>query len=70
MYIAQEFSPSIDLLAPNSENQWEPHKFIWGAFGFEEIYGEVWVRMSEKKDGDVINSANGAVEAIVYESQS
>ncbi len=71
MYIAQEFSESIDLLAPNTANQWTPHKLVWGAFGFGETYGGVWVRMSSnKKDGGVINSASGAVEAIVYESCS
>ncbi|QHI35432.1 hypothetical protein IMCC3317_07780 [Kordia antarctica] len=68
-YVAQEFSESIDLLAPNKANNWEPHKLVWGAFGFGDIYGGVWVRMSANNtDAGVINSANGAVEGIVYES--
>ncbi|WP_420574959.1 hypothetical protein [Kordia sp.] len=71
MYIAQEFSQSIDLLAPNTANIWAPHKLVWGAFGFGDVYAGTWVRMSaNKNDGGVINSANGAVEAIVYESLS
>lgn len=67
-FIAQEFSDSIGFLAPNQQNEWTPHKLIWGAFGFGEVYGGVWVRMSEvKTDIGVINSATGAVEAIVFE---
>ncbi len=68
-FIAQEFSDSLDFLAPNNSNEWVPHKLIWGAFGFGKNYGGVWVRMSEvKTDVGVINSATGAVEAIVYET--
>ncbi len=68
-YIAQEFSDSMDLLAPDDTNQWSPHKLIWGSFGFGNSYGGVWVRMSALKNtSGVINSAKGAVEAIVYES--
>lgn len=67
-FIAQEFSGSIDFLAPNAQSEWTPHKLIWGAFGFGDSYGGVWVRMSEvKTDVGVINSATGAVEAIVFE---
>jgi len=67
-FIAQEFSESLDFLAPNAANKWVPHKLIWGAFGFGEHYGGVWVRMSSAKtDLGVINSATGAIEAIVYE---
>lgn len=67
-FIAQKYSDSLDFLAPNGHNQWTPHKLIWGAFGFGNYYGGVWVRMSEvKTDVGVINSAKGAVEAIVYE---
>jgi|GEM_PF-888168 len=67
-FIAQEFSESLDFLAPNSKSDWTAHKLIWGAFGFGESYGGVWVRMSEvKTDVGVINSATGAVEAIVFE---
>ncbi|AXG70741.1 glutathione synthetase [Kordia sp. SMS9] len=67
-FIAQEFSDSIKVLAPNKENEWTPHKLIWGAFGFGNKYGGVWVRTSEvANDIGVINSATGAVESIVYE---
>ncbi|RKR04554.1 hypothetical protein C8C83_3880 [Flavobacterium sp. 90] len=67
-FIAQEFSDSLDFLAPNTENEWTLHKLIWGSFGFGDSYGGVWVRMSEvKTDVGVINSATGAVEAIVFE---
>ena len=67
-YIAQKFSDSIDVHAPNKDNQWIPHKLVWGAFGFGETYGGAWVRMSaNKNDSGIINSATGAVEAIVYE---
>ncbi|MFH6945178.1 hypothetical protein [Flavobacterium sp. FlaQc-50] len=67
-FIAQEFSDSLDFLAPNAENEWTLHKLIWGSFGFGDCYGGVWVRMSEvKTDVGVINSATGAVEAIVFE---
>lgn len=67
-YIAQEFSDSLNLLAPNKQNEWVPHKLVWGAFGFGNTYAGSWVRMSpvESTTG-VINSATGAVEAIVYE---
>lgn len=68
-FVAQEFSDSINLLAPDNTNQWSPHKLIWGSFGFGKTYGGVWVRMSALKNtSGVINSATGAVEAIVYES--
>ncbi len=67
-FIAQEFSDSTNYNAPNKHNEWTPHKLIWGAFGFGETYGGVWVRMSEvNTDVGIINSATGAVEAIVYE---
>jgi hypothetical protein len=67
-FIAQEFSDSLDFLAPSAENEWTLHKLIWGAFGFGDSYGGVWVRMSEvRTDVGVINSATGAVEAIVFE---
>lgn len=67
-YIVQEFSDSLNLLAPNKQNEWVPHKLVWGAFGFGNTYAGSWVRMSpvETTTG-VINSATGAVEAIVYE---
>ncbi|PIF30209.1 hypothetical protein CLU81_0620 [Flavobacterium sp. 9] len=67
-FIAQEFSDSLDFLAPSAKNEWTLHKLIWGSFGFGDSYGGVWVRMSEvKTDVGVINSATGAVEAIVFE---
>lgn len=67
-YIVQEFSDSKSFLAPDVNNLWSPHKLIWGAFGFGDEYGGVWVRMSAvETDRGVINSASGAVEAIVYE---
>jgi hypothetical protein len=67
-YIVQEFSDSKSFIAPDGNNLWSPHKLIWGAFGFGDKYGGVWVRMSAvKTDRGVINSASGAVEAIVYE---
>ncbi|MBC8756494.1 hypothetical protein H2O64_17605 [Kordia sp. YSTF-M3] len=69
-FIAQEFCESLNFHAPNNENEWTPHKLIWGAFGFGNNYGGVWVRMSSSKtDGGVINSATGAIEAIVYEGK-
>jgi hypothetical protein len=69
-FIAQEFSDSMDFLAPDNSNAWTPHKLIWGAFGFGGNYGGVWVRMSTlKTSSGVINSATGAIEAIVYESR-
>jgi hypothetical protein len=68
-FIAQEFSESINFSAPNSNNDWTDHKIVWGSFGFGEVYGGVFVRMSEvKTDTGIINAARGAVEAIVYES--
>ena len=68
-FIAQEFSDSMNFLAPDISNEWTPHKLIWGSFGFGKKYGGVWVRMSAiKTDVGVINSATGAVEAIVYET--
>ena len=70
-FIAQEFCDSDSVIAPNKNSEWTPHKLIWGAFGFGKNYGGVWVRMSEEKtDVGVINSATGAVEAIVYEKMS
>ncbi len=70
-YIAQEFSDSIDLKAPNTQNQWVPHKLVWGAFGFGDTYGGVMVRMSSSENTvGAINGATGAVVAIVYECDS
>lgn len=67
-FIAQEFSESLNFEAVNRQNEWTSHKLIWGAFGFGEAYGGIWVRMAEAAKGvGVINSATGAVEAIVYE---
>ena len=69
-FIAQEFCESINFNAPNTQGKWVPHKFIWGAFGFGNTYGGVWVRMSDvSTDIGVINSATGAVEAMVYENK-
>jgi hypothetical protein len=69
-FIVQEFSESLDILAPDSNNEWVPHKLIWGAFGFGNTYGGVWVRLSSMKTSKgVINSATGAVEAIVFEAK-
>lgn len=69
-YIAQELCESIDVWAPNDTNNWIHNKLIWGAFGFGKIYAGVFVRMSaNKNDLGVINSATGAIEAIVYEHQ-
>ena len=68
-FIAQEFCDSLNFVAPNIENQWVPHKLIWGAFGFGEAYGGVITRMVDiRKDDGVINSARGAVLGMVYES--
>lgn len=68
-FIAQKFSDSINMLAPDETKKWVPHKLIWGSFSFGDIYGGVWVRMSAiKNNSGVINSATGAVEAIVYEA--
>jgi len=69
-FIVQEFSDSLDFSAPAPGSGWGPHKLIWGAFGFGDIYGGVWVRMSSQRTNTgVINSATGAVEAIVFESK-
>lgn len=69
-FITQEFCESLDFKAPSSNNEWIPHKLIWGAFGFGSTYAGVWVRLSSSKtDGGVINSATGAIEAIVYETK-
>ncbi len=68
-FIAQEFSESLDYLAPDKENNWKPHKLVWGTFGFGQKYGGAFVRMSAVGSGNgVINSAAGANEALVYES--
>ncbi|WP_156169190.1 hypothetical protein [Kordia jejudonensis] len=67
-FILQEFCDSKQYMAPNRNGTWTPHKVIWGMFGFDSMYGGVWVRMSEvATDVGVINSATGAIEAIVYE---
>ena len=68
-FIAQEFSDSLNFMAPNAQSKWSEHKLIWGSFGFGEEYGGVWVRMSaNQNDGGVINCATGAMVAIVYET--
>lgn len=68
-YIAQEFSDSINFIAPNISNKWTQHKLIWGSFGFGETYGGVITRMVDVEiDDGIINSARGAVLAMVYES--
>jgi hypothetical protein len=67
-YIAQEFCESINFLAPNANNNWVPHKLIWGAFGFGPDFGGVWGRLSDvSTDVGVINSDRGAVEAMMFE---
>ncbi|GGX16558.1 hypothetical protein [Aquimarina muelleri] len=67
-YIAQEFSDSIDFIAPNISNQWTQHKLIWGSFGFGNTYGGVITRMVDVEiDDGIINSARGAVLGMVYE---
>jgi hypothetical protein len=69
-FIAQEFSDSKNILAPDQNSQWKPHKLVWGAFGFGDLYGGAWVRMAPvtQDQTGVINSATGALEALVYES--
>jgi hypothetical protein len=67
-FILQEFCDSKQYLAPNRNNEWTPHKLIWGMFSFGKMYGGLWVRMSEvANDVGVINSSMGAIEAITYE---
>ncbi len=69
-YVAQEFSDSLNFISPDGLDQWQPHKIIWGAFGFGDRYGGTFVRMSAiKTDVGVINAATGAVEALVYEQK-
>lgn len=69
-YIVQEVCESIDIWAPNDENKWIHNKLIWGSFGFGKTYAGVFVRMSPNNSSSgVINSATGAIEAIVYEHQ-
>lgn len=69
IFIAQKYSESLNFYAPNSVSQWTPHKLVWGAFGFGKEYGGVIVRMKEEGVGDgVINSANGAILGVVYET--
>ena len=59
------------MIAPNKNNEWKPHALIWGAFGFGDTFGGVWVRMSDiENNTGAINSATGAVEVIVYETVS
>ena len=67
-FIVQEYCDSLDYLAPDKYSNWVPHKIIWSSFGFGKIFGGSWCRLSAvKTDVGVINSATGAVEAIVYE---
>ncbi len=67
-FILQEFCDSKPYLAPNKNDEWTPHKLIWGIFGFGAMYAGVFMRMSEvATDTGVINAATGAIEAIVYE---
>ncbi|WP_298427769.1 hypothetical protein [uncultured Kordia sp.] len=67
-FILQEFCDSKQYLAPNKNNEWTPHKIIWGTFGFGTKYAGTFVRMSEvTSNRGVINAATGAIETIVYE---
>lgn len=45
-----------------------PHQMVWGVFDFENQYCGAFVRgMTLEKNSGVINSANGALEFIVFE---
>lgn len=55
-YIAQGVSNSMDFLVPDENNEQSPYKLVWGAFGFGDCYGGVWIRMSILKNitGEVL----------------
>lgn len=64
--LVQEFVQPNELLGLGTQgiSVFNP---ILGAFSFGNKYSGVWIRMTEQGDGLVINSAQGAQEAIVYE---
>lgn len=69
-FIAQEYMDSRNFSCPNKFNEWEPHKLVWGAFGFGEIYGGVIVRMTNvNEDEGIISASKGAILGIVYENE-
>ncbi|KAB8151565.1 hypothetical protein EZY14_017875 [Kordia sp. TARA_039_SRF] len=69
IFVVQEFLESINVYAPDIRNEWVNHELVWGSFGFGKNYGGSWIRMvSQEKNLGVINSAKGAVGALVYEA--
>ncbi|MBB3228209.1 hypothetical protein FHW69_002844 [Luteibacter sp. Sphag1AF] len=67
-WMAQEYCLSLPFYGQSGEEGYGIHDVIWGAFGFGTGYGGCWLRLMAKDAGDgVINSATGAMEAIVYE---
>jgi len=69
-WLAQEYCSSLPFYGQSGEEGYAIHDVIWGVFGFGTRYGGCWLRLMPEGAGDgVINSATGAMEAIVYEVQ-
>jgi hypothetical protein len=67
-WIAQEFRAPGKLLACHPTSGITAHELVWGVFGFGDQYGGAFVRARPVQGTNgVINSANGAIEHLVFE---
>lgn len=67
-WVAQEFVQSLPYLGQWGGSGYVPHDFVWGMFGFGEVYGGGFLRMMPRDRGeDVINTARGATDGFIFE---
>jgi len=66
-YVIQQFHGSYEMLAADGNQGVEVFEAVWGVFSFAGKYGGISLRMMPRSSPGVINSAQGAMVAPVFE---
>ncbi len=67
-WLAQEFVRSLAYAGQWGDEGWAEQDFVWGMFGYGDMYGGGFLRMMPRGQGDdVINTARGATDGFIYE---
>lgn len=68
-YLVQSYVAAKKVYGLQSEGEIGEYEPVWGAFFCGQLYSGVWLRLMPEIDGftGVVNSAQGAHEAIVYQ---
>ena len=66
-YVIQQFYPSNALLAENGDQGYTLFDCIWGVFSFAGTYGGMNLRIMPQGNFGIINAAQGAQVALVFE---